>query len=299
MRIEGALGVQHLLGVSGHEEYRQARAEDPHPCRDLVAHHLRHYHIGEQEVDVLLQVAGLADGVGRGNGRADLVSVAGQDPVSHLPQALFVFDEEDRLAAAGDRRHSHLPGRGGCPLGRDGQRPDRGQQRAHGGTEPGLGVDLGVSARLGDDAVDRREPQPGALALGLSAVERLEHPGQHRAVHARARVRYTQPDVAARDHSRPAGRVFLIRVHIASLNHKISAAGHGVTRIDREVHQDLLKLAGIGLNLPQAAGRIDDQGDLLAEGAAEQLLDATDDLVDVEYIQVHNVAAGEDQQLAS
>src|SRR6266702_3471374 len=98
--VEGALGVQNRLGVAGHVQDRQARAGGADPRGDLVAEHARHDHVGEQQVDGLGGVGGLADGVGAGGGGADLVAVAGQDAAGQLPQALLVFDQEDSLAAA-------------------------------------------------------------------------------------------------------------------------------------------------------------------------------------------------------
>src|SRR5712691_7110408 len=165
----------------------------------------------------------MAESVGSGDGAADLVSVAGQQPVRQLPQAFFVFDEQDRLAVA-----AAVATAGG---GRDRNEPSRvgfcwgaGQQRGDGGAEPWLGVDLGVAACPGDDAVDRGEPEPGALALRLGAVERLEYPGEYLTVHARAGVGDTQPGVATRLQARAAGRVALIDGDVAGFDGELPAA---------------------------------------------------------------------------
>src|SRR5450755_2335792 len=123
-------------------------------------------------------------------GGADLVSAAGQDAAGQLLQAGFVFDEQDRLAAAAGSRGLRSRSPGGFLAG-------GGQQAGDGGADPGLGVDLGVAAGSGDDAVERGEAEAGALALRLGGEERLEHPGDYVGGHAGAGVGDPQPGVAA------------------------------------------------------------------------------------------------------
>jgi hypothetical protein len=55
---EGAVGVQDRLGVSGHVQDGQGWADGVHPPGHLVAEHLGHDHIGEQQVDDLPGVTG-------------------------------------------------------------------------------------------------------------------------------------------------------------------------------------------------------------------------------------------------
>jgi hypothetical protein len=81
------LGVQDGLGVAGHVQDGQAGADGVDAGGDLVAEHVGHYHVGEQEVDGLGQVAGVAQRAGWGGGGADVVAVAGQDAAGQFPQA--------------------------------------------------------------------------------------------------------------------------------------------------------------------------------------------------------------------
>ena len=133
---------------------------------------------------------------------------------------------------------------------------------------------------------------------GFGGEERLEHPGDHLGGHAGAGVRDPQPGVAARLEAGPGGCVGLVHGDVRGIDRELPAAGHRVARVDRQVDQDLLELAGVRLDRPQAAGGHGGQVDVLAQGAAQQLLQAADDVVEAEHLRVHDIAAREDQQLA-
>ena len=77
-----------------------------------------------------------------------------------------------------------------------------------------------------------------------------------------------------------------------------AAVGHRVAGVDGEVDQHLLDLAGVGLDRPQVGRDASLQLDVLAERAAQQLLELGDDVVEVEHLRLHDFAAAEDQQLA-
>ena len=157
---EGTVGVQDRLGVPGHVQDGQGRADGADPPGHFVAEHLGHDHVGEQQVDELPGLPGDAGRLRGCRGGADVVPVAGQDAAGQLPQAGFVFDEQDRLAAAAGGRGGRCRGAGRFLAG-------GGQQAGDGGAEARFGVDLGVAAGSGDDAVDRRQAEPGALARSL------------------------------------------------------------------------------------------------------------------------------------
>ena len=74
--------------------------------------------------------------------------------------------------------------------------------------------------------------------------------------------------------------------------------GHRVAGVDREVHQHLLELAGVGQHRVQAAGEGGDQLDVLAEGSAQHALHGGDGGVEVEDLRPHHLPAGEGEELA-
>ena len=57
------------------------------------------------------------------------------------------------------------------------------------------------------------------------------------------------------------------------LDGQLAAAGHGVAGVDGQVHDDLLDLAGVGLDRPRPGSSDGGQLDVLADHPAEHLLD--------------------------
>ena len=69
-----------------------------HALGDVGAEHLRHDHVGQQQVDAMGRVGGVLDRGRAGAGLVDAVAVTGQDPVGELAEAFLVLDQEDVLA---------------------------------------------------------------------------------------------------------------------------------------------------------------------------------------------------------
>ena len=74
--------------------------------------------------------------------------------------------------------------------------------------------------------------------------------------------------------------------------------GHRIAGIDRQVHDDLLDLAGIGLDRAKVRARDHDQIDVFADQAGEHLQVFRDDAVQVEHLGCEHLLAAEGQQLA-
>ena len=84
----------------------------------------------------------------------------------------------------------------GCSRG--GRDVQRGEVGAEGGAFALFGVDGQAATGFGEDSVDGRQSQAGALARGLGREERLEHVCEHIGAHADSGVAYRQLDVAPR-----------------------------------------------------------------------------------------------------
>ena len=104
---------------------------------------------------------------------------------------------------------------------------------------------------LVDDAVDRGQPKPGPTIVGLGREERLEHVLERGRVHAGPGVRHREQDVGPRDHVRVARGVRVVELHVGGLDRQLAAVGHRVAGVDREVDDDLLDLAGVGLQVAE------------------------------------------------
>ena len=76
---------------------------------DLLAEHLRHHDVGQQQVDRAVVLGGELERLGAAAGGQHRVAVVVEDPARDLEHRRLVLDDEDRLAAAarrGSRRSS-------------------------------------------------------------------------------------------------------------------------------------------------------------------------------------------------
>ena len=73
-------------------------------------------------------------------------------------------------------------------------------------------------------------------------------------------------------------------------------SGHRIARVDGQVEDRGLELAGVGMDAPQAAGQHGLEPDGLAERAAQQVGDAADELVGVDRLGRQRLLAREGQQ---
>jgi hypothetical protein len=86
------------------------------------------------------------------------------------------------------------------------------------------------------------------VALGFGRVERLEHPRGDVRAHPGAGVADQQPHVPPGDRHGVQIGLPVVEVGLARLDDQGAAAGHRVPRVDRQVHQDLLDLPGVGVD---------------------------------------------------
>ena len=95
---------------------------------------------------------------------------------------------------------------------------------------------------------------------------------------------------------RPA--ILLVQLHVGGLQGELVSAGHGLAGVDRQVHDDLLHLALVGLDGVQVLSQGGDELYVLAQDAPEHLLHVSDDQVEAEDGGLQYLAAAECQELA-
>ena len=124
----------------------------------------------------------------------------------------------------------------------------------------GLAVGEDEPARLLDEAVDRRKPEPGALALLLGGEERLEDLAQVLGRDAAAVVLDHERGIIARGHDVGAAMLEIARDRDPAGGDRdppapIAAITDRVARVDREVDDHLLELRRIGAHRRRGRGR--------------------------------------------
>jgi hypothetical protein len=156
--------------------------------------------------------------------------------------------------------------RGSAPLRELGDRLlDAGQEDPESRASADLALAPDVSSALLDDAVARREPEPGSLPALLRREERLEKPRLDLLGDPDARVADCHADVRTglSGHVRAGKR--LVQVGVGGLDRKDSAGRHRVAGVQDEIQDGLLDLPGVGLDLPEVGRLARLQLDVLAD----------------------------------
>ncbi len=93
---------------------------------------------------------------------------------------------------------------------------------------------------------------------------------------------------------RPGGRI--VEPFVGGLDRDAAAVGHGVARVDAQVQQGILELAGIDQGRPQSHRADHLERDLGADGAPDQLFHAGHQRIDVDRRRRQRLAPREGQQ---
>jgi hypothetical protein len=151
-------------------------------------------------------------------------------------------------------------------------------------------LDRDRAARLVDDAVHRREPQPGPLPRLLGREKRLEDS-------LTDLVRHTDAGVAD-DERDPARRRSLGCVdHIVRRDRQHAAVEHRVSRVDGEVEQHLLELSAIGAHAGERRRRREAKLDVLADDSLQHRRDPLGDLGEIEHCRLEHLLSAEGEEL--
>ena len=151
---------------------------------------------------------------------------------------------------------------------------------------------------LADDAIDGGESQAGPFADLLGGEKRLKNAGARGFVHSAAGVLDRQERIIHGARLKIDATRIHIQQGIAGSDGQLPPLRHGVARIDGQVQEHLLDLAGIGLHQPKIGGQIGDKIDVFADKASEHLLEVGDEIIEVEDLRSQQLFAAEGQELA-
>src|SRR5438876_10580026 len=168
-------------------------------------------------------------------------------------------------------------------------------------------LEAGAAARLGvypdeppallHDAVHRGQPQARAFAPLLGREERLEQMGLHVRRHADAGIADREQDVAPRRRREVLARIALVQFGVRGLDGELAALGHRIPRIHGQIHDHLLELPRVGLHGAERRIEPRREVDVLAQQAAQHLLDVGHEAVQADDARLQHLLAAEGEQL--
>ena len=277
-------------GVAGHEQAVQAGEQDAQVVGQKSTVHFGHDHIGHQQLDRAAVLAGKTDGLGRAGRGQNGVAQTLQHGRGNFEDHWLIFHHQDGFAARCCLiRHflNRRLGAGAVPR----------QVDLEGRALAGFTIDIDEPLVLFDDAIDRRQPQAGALTHLLGGEEGLEQVGQGGCINAAAVVAHRQQDIGALHSLDMVGAVPLIDGDQIGLDGDLAGIADGVAGVDEQVHQDLVELRRIDVHLAGVASRLPDQIDILADEPPQHLQHPCHGCVDIEHLGSNSLFAGEGQEL--
>jgi hypothetical protein len=280
-----------VVRVSRHEQHLHPGVLRGDPLGELSPAELGQHHVGQQHVD--LRAVLLVDHEGLPGGRRleDTIARVLEDQGDHGAHLILVFDEQNGLRATGVYARlagARSPARLACAPR---------QVDTEGRPDVRLAVDPDGAAALLHDSEDSGEPEPRALARGLRGEERLEDASLGRLVDADARVAHGDHHVVSRHQAVVFGRERRVDLNVRRRDDELSALRHRVPGVHDQVHDDLLDLARIGLHESEIGRQPRLQLDVLAEEPRQHLAGVRDDLVEIEDLGLHHLAATEREDL--
>ena len=159
-----------------------------------------------------------------------------------------------------------------------------------------LAVNFHVPARLLDEPIHLREPQPGAVSNFLGREEGIKGPCYHVRRHTGARVGHGQHDVLTREHFRLRGGILFIEMNIGRFERQLAAIWHRVASVDGEIENCQLQLVGISIGAPHAASQHGFDRYLFAESSAQQVRHTGNEAAEINRLGIKGLLAREGEQ---
>ena len=218
---------------------------------------------------------------------AQRVPALDQGLAHEFAHVFLVLDQEDPFVLAVQVGHRHLRLELGFLL-----LLLRGKVDLERGAVSRFAVHVDPAAVLLNDAVDHRQAQAGSLARTLRAEERFENPLDGFGVHAGARVGDRETDEFPGPRLGYRLAVSLVDLHVFRADRKLAPVRHGVARVDRQVHDDLLDRHPVRADRPQVGMERRADADVLADEAVQQFQKVFEDLVQRDDNEIPSAGSG-------
>jgi len=140
-------------------------------------------------------------------------------------------------------------------------------------------------------------PSPVPFPLPLVVKKGFEDAVQCRFVHSRTGIGNGKEHVFLNGHSWALAAVRLINIDVAGLDDEFPASRHGVARVDYQVHDHLLDLAGIRFYLSKLRFQDDSKIDIFSNQPPDQRFNFPGDLVQVEHLRLKNLLHAVSEEL--
>ena len=257
--------------------------------RQRLAGHSRHDHVGHDELAAALDRIGEAQRLIATGGFEDVVPAGTESVGGEAANGILVFHHE----------HGEAPLALGQIEGREGNLFCRAlstwQKNLEAASLSRFAVHADRAAALFDDTVDGGQSEPGSVAAGFGGEERLEEMLDGFFVHAGAGIGHGQLHIGAGLATRR--RVLSVEAGVGGAEEEPAAVRHGITRVDRQVEQHLVHLAGIGHDQIERRIEVGLEQDILADEPLQHALRAGDQGVEFEWARLADLAAAEGEQL--
>ena len=165
-------------------------------------------------------------------------------------------------------------------------------------TLPRLAIGADVAAILLHDSVHRRQPEPGSFPGFFGGEKRFKDARHGFFIHPATRVAETQNDIAAGVEMEMLQGVGFIQVGVRRPDRHLAPLQHGVARVDRQIHQDLLHLARIRFYTRQAGVARNEDLDVFSDQPAEHFFHFHNQGIQVQDDRLNHLLAAEGQELA-
>jgi len=241
-RFVHSVAQQRIVGVTAHEQHLETRALLAQAVRQIAAAHVRHDHIGGQEIDLPRAIVNQAKRFGSIAGGHHGEPVVAKTASQKMSNRLLVLDEENRLrttrADVSRRRRSDRV----CLV--DEWKRDRKSRPFTLFT-----VHFDIPAALLHEAVHHGETESRPLADSLRREEGLEDSSFQFRRHTVSRVADHEAHIPAGRHRLSAHRHGCTQIDSLGSNRQ-PAGRKRIARVDGQVDENLSKVTRIDLHEP-------------------------------------------------